>query len=50
MTESTIPLVDEPTSATSVNPPRIDELTRLSPDVLAGKAGSLSLNPPIGLW
>ena len=41
MTESTIPLVDEPTSATSVNPPRIDELTRLSPDVLAGKAGSL---------
>ncbi len=41
MTESATPMIDEPTSATSVNPPHIDELTRLSPDVLADKAGFL---------
>ncbi len=41
MTESATPSIDEPTSATSVNPPHIDELTRLSPDVLADTAGFL---------
>ena len=41
MTESATPMIGEPTSAKSVNPPHIDELTRLSPDVLADQAGFL---------
>ncbi|MCY3850134.1 MAG: hypothetical protein OXF75_04940 [Acidimicrobiaceae bacterium] len=41
MTESTTPLIDEPTSAISVSTPHIDQLTRLSPDVMANFAGAL---------
>ena len=41
MTESTTRLTAEPTSATSVNTPRIDQPTRLSPDVMANFAGAL---------
>ncbi len=41
MTESATPLIDEPTSATSVSTPHIDQPTRLSPDVMAKEAGSL---------
>lgn len=44
MTESTTPLVDEPTSATSVNTPHIDQPTRLSPDVMANVTGALRQN------
>ena len=41
MTESTTLLLAEPTSATSVNTPHIDQPTRLSPDVVAHMAGTL---------
>ena len=41
MTESTTQLTTEPTSATSVHTPHIDQPTRLSPDVVANMAGTL---------
>lgn len=41
MTDLSPPLITEPTSASSVTTPRIDQPTRLSPDVLANKAGAL---------
>lgn len=41
MSESTTLLLTEPTSATSINPPRIEQPTRLSPDVVAHMAGAL---------
>lgn len=41
MTESTTRLTVEPTSARSVNTPRIDQPTRLSPDVMANETGTL---------
>ena len=41
MTESTTQLAAEPTSATSVTTPHIDQPTRLSPDMVASRVGAL---------
>lgn len=41
MTDTRELLITEPTTATSVKTPKIDQPTRLSPDVLANRAGAL---------